>query len=168
MNTQAKDINPVEARQIALVVYGVMIAGMLLQLSIYTMLPASAALICAIVYAYVQRAELSGTFIANHYQWMTRTFWIGGAVYLPIITVISVPVIFILMDMQPVYMEMHEKDEKNIAVLLDILGRANEALFKKSILVIGGGFSLWWCSRMARGIYYLRRNQPVPDVTRWL
>ena len=161
------EIDPRDARHIAYSMYVVMILGMAAQFNIYTLAPGSVALIAAVVYAHIQRKELYGTLFENHYRWMTRSFWIGGAVYLPIATVILFIYQMIKMDMTDMFRGLYE-GERDPVKLVELLLEKNDAMFLNSAMVIGVAFVLWWWGRCLTGLYYLRRGIPLPNVMRWL
>jgi len=163
----AADIDPREARKIAYCMYAVLILGMAAQFNAYTFVPGSLAMICAIVYAHLQRKELYGTLFENHYRWMTRSFWIGGAAYLPIATVILFIYQMIKMDMTDMFRGLYE-GERDPVKLVELLMEKNYAMFFNSAMVLGVAFALWWWGRCLTGIYYLRRGSPLPNVMRWL
>lgn len=161
------DVDPREARRIAYVIYAILIIGMAAQFSLYTFAPGTVAVVCAIIYAYIQRKELYGTLFENHYRWITRSFWIGGAVYLPIATVLMVIYQMIRMDMTEMFRAMYE-GEKDTLRLAEILIDSNAQMLLYSAAFVGFAFAIWWWARCFVGLYYLRRGSPLPKVTRWL
>jgi len=163
----AADFDPREARQIAYSIYAILIFGMAAQFNIYTFLPGSVALICAVIYAHVQRKELYGTLFENHYRWITRSFWIGGAVYLPIATIGMSLYHVMRMDMTEMFRAMYD-GEKDPLKLTQILLEMNSTMIVNSTLLLAAAFALWWWSRCLTGLYYLRRGSPLPNVMRWL
>jgi uncharacterized membrane protein len=163
----ATDIDPREARQIAYCIYAVLIFGMAAQFNVYTFVPGTVALICAIIYAHLQRKELYGTLFENHYRWMTRSFWIGGAVYLPIATICMSTYQIMNLDMTDMFRAMYDGEEDPLK-LGQVLLNTNATMILNSTLLLGAVFALWWWARCLTGIYYLRRGSPLPNVMRWL
>lgn len=161
------EIDPRDARHIAYCMYAVLIFGMAAQFNVYTIAPGSVALVAAIVYAHLQRKELYGTLFENHYRWMTRSFWIGGAVYLPIATIALFIYQMIEMDMTDMFRAMYE-GEKDPVALAALLLEKNGAMIFNSAMALGLVFALWWWGRCLTGLYYLRRGSPLPNVMRWL
>lgn len=164
---QKDGFNPREATKIAYAVYTILMLGMAAQFTFYTIVPGTVALICAIVYAYIQRRETKGTLFENHYRWMTRSFWIGGAVYLPIATILLVVYQSFMMDMSQVFQAMYD-GEKDPAALIELLYSDNREMMFFSTLTVGAVFALWWWARCLKGLLYLRKGQPLPNVTSWL
>lgn len=165
--TPTADIDPREARRIAYSIYAILILGMVAQFNAYTIIPGTLALICAVIYAHVQCKELYGTLFENHYRWMTRSFWIGGVVYLPITTIILFIYQMIKMDMTDMFRVMYD-GERDPLKLAEMLLETNSAMIFNSALILGIVFALWWWSRCLTGLYYLRRGSPLPNVMRWL
>jgi uncharacterized membrane protein len=163
----AADIDPREARRIAYCIYGVMILGMAAQFSLYTFAPGTVALICAVIYAHLQRKELYGTLFENHYRWMTRSFWIGGAVYLPIATICMSIYQVMKLDMTEMFRAMYDGEEDPLK-LTQLLLSGNAEMILNSTLLLAAVFAVWWWARCLTGLYYLRRGSPLPNVMRWL
>ena len=147
-------------------IYGILALGMLAQFMIYTVLPGSVAVMCAVVYAYIKRKELKDTIFESHYQWMTRTFWIGGAVYLPIATILLAVYQLFMMDMSPLFAAMREGDH-DVQSLLTMLYENNSNMLFRSLLVVQGTFALWWWWRCLRGAWQLHKGEPLPRVMSW-
>ena len=160
------EINPTDERHVTYCLYATLALGMLAQFNMYTLAPATVALILAFIYAYIKRKELRGTVFENHYQWMIRTFWIGGAVYLPIATIIMSIYQVMKMDMTNMFRIMSE-GEKDIPKLLAVMLEDKSEMMIQSALVLAAVFAAWWWLRCARGLYHLYRGSPVPRVTRW-
>lgn len=165
-NTPA-DINPTDERRVAYCLYATLALGMLAQFNLYTLAPATVALVLALVYAYIKRKELRGTVFENHYQWMTRTFWIGGAVYMPVATIILAIYQLMKMDMTNMFRAMSD-GEQDVTKLIRIMAEDNSGMIFQSAFVLTIVFAVWWWLRCARGLYYLRRGSPLPRVTHWL
>lgn len=156
-----------EMKKITQFIYFVLIAGMAAQFMLITIAPGSVAVLCAIVYAYIKRKELKDTWLESHYRWMTRSFWIGGAVYLPIATIALSIFQGLFVDLQPMYAAMYE-GEKDVMVLMKLVYDSNDRMMFLSTIAVLAVFALWWCLRCGIGLYHLRKEEAVPDVTRWL
>jgi len=166
MNTPAA-FDAKDMKSITQFIYIVLIAGMAAQFVMITIAPGSVAILCAIVYAYIKRKELKGTWFESHYRWMTRSFWIGGAVYLPVATIALSIFQGLLVDLQPMYAAMYE-GEKDVVTLMKIVYDSNDRMMFLSTITMLAVFALWWTVRCLIGLYHLRKEEAVPDVTRWL
>lgn len=166
MNTPAT-FDAKDMKSITQFIYIVLIAGMAAQFVMITIAPGSVAILCAIVYAYIKRKELKGTWFESHYRWMTRSFWIGGAVYLPVATIALSIFQGLLVDLQPMYAAMYE-GEKDVVTLMKIVYDSNDRMMFLSTITMLAVFALWWTVRCLIGLYHLRKEEAVPDVTRWL
>lgn len=162
--TQAFDAR--EMTSITYAIYGILALGMLMQFTLYTFLPGSVAVICAVVYAYIKRKELKDTLFESHYQWMTRTFWIGGAVYLPVATILLSIYQLFAMDMTPLFAAMREGDH-DVQSLMGMLYENNSRMIFISSVSVLGVFAVWWWWRCLRGFLLLRKGLPLPNVMRW-
>lgn len=160
-------VDMTEMKKITQFVYIVLMAGMAGQFMLVTIAPASVAILCAVVYAYIKRKELKDTWLESHYRWMTRSFWIGGAVYLPVATIALSIFQGLFVDLQPMYAAMYE-GEKDVMALMKLAYESNERMIFFSTLTMLGVFALWWSVRCFIGLYHLRKNEAVPEVTRWL
>src|SRR5690606_31925743 len=85
--TSTQNIDARDMTNLCTAVYICYIIGMLMQFHLYSSILGSAIILCVLVFAYVKRKETKGTLFESHFQWMIRSFWIGGAVYLPVATV---------------------------------------------------------------------------------
>jgi uncharacterized membrane protein len=166
-NLPTDSFDPREMQSIAYVIYAVYVLGMLAQFSLFTFLPGCAAIMCAAGYAHIKRVELKDTIFENHYRWLTRTFWIGGAVLMPAATVVLSIYQIYMIDMTPLYNAMRE-GEHDVQKLMELLYENNMRVIFVSFVVTLSLFTIWWLGRCLRGVWYLRKMQAVPDVTRWL
>lgn len=147
-------------------IYGIYALSMLAQFNIYTVLPGSVAVFCALGYAYFKRKELKGTFFESHYQWLIRTFWIGGAVYLPIATVGLAAYQAYMMDMTNMFEALHEGEQDIQALIARLYEDNSEMIFRSSAAVLGV-FAVWWWWRCLRGVLLLRKGRTFAKVTSW-
>ncbi len=165
-NLPTENFDAREMTAITYAIYGILALGMVAQFTLYTFLPGSVAVICAVVYAYIKRKELKDTFFESHYRWMTRTFWIGGAVYLPVATILLSVYQLFAMDMTPLFAAMREGDH-DVQSLMGMLYENNSRMIFRSSVAVLGIFAIWWWWRCLRGVWQLRKGQPLPDVMRW-
>jgi len=143
------------------------ILAALSQFSVYISAFGMAAVLCITVYAYIKRAELKGTLFETHFHWMIRSFWIGGAVYLPILTVLGTAYFLSNADLTKMADAAWE-GEKNRLYLMSLMYESNADLMNRMMLVSTAFFSAWWAWRMLRGLFFLRKQQPVASVNSWL
>lgn len=139
----------------------------LTQFHLYTSAFGMVAALCIIVYAYIKRKEMQGTIFENHFHWMIRSFWIGGAVYLPIITIAGTAYFLSMADLQKV-MDASWEGEKNEQYLMELLYESNAELLGNMMFFTVCLFALWWTWRMLRGLYFLRKQEPVRNPDSWL
>lgn len=164
-DTQTTDVK--DMTNLCTALYACNILAVLMQAHVMTILLGGAVALCVVAYAYVKRAEMKETIFESHFQWMIRTFWIGGAVYLPIMTVVSSLAFVRLADKEKLYEAVYE-GEKNPVYLRNLLLEVNGELFTKLMLACAVPFGLWWIWRMARGLVLIRKNAAVPKVNSWI
>jgi len=143
------------------------IIAALTQLNLYASAFGIAGALCILVYAYIKRAELKGTLFESHFHWMIRSFWIGGSVYLPIVTIIGTGYFLYSADLVKV-IEATSEGEKSRTYLMELLYDSNAALLNNMRLTTVGLFVIWWTWRMLRGLAFIRRQQPVSKADSWL
>ena len=143
------------------------ILALLMQAHIMTVLFGGVITLCVVAYAYIKRAEMKETIFESHFQWMIRTFWIGGAVYLPIMTIAGSATFMAMADTEKLYEAVYE-GEKIPLYLRNLLFEFNGDLFTNIFLATTIPFALWWLWRMARGIVFIRKGEAVPKVNSWV
>lgn len=156
-----------EKTKLCLMLYIIFGVSMLLQfIHIWTAALGSAAVLAGIIMVYVERKKTYGSLVGNHLQWLTRTFWIGGAVYLPIMTVIGTGVTFFLLDFEPLR-ETMATGEAKMDQLLQTLLSSNQKLIYLCFLGTSVPFALWWWWRCWYGYARLKKGLPIPNATSW-
>lgn len=143
------------------------VLAVLTQFSLYISAFGMAGALCIIVYAYIKRKEMQGTLFESHFHWMIRSFWIGGAVYLPIITVAGTAYFLYMADLQKV-IEASQEGETSKPYLMELLYQSNAALLNKMTFFTICLFAIWWTWRMLRGLVFLRKQEPVAKVNTWI
>lgn len=146
------------------IVYGL---SCVMQFSPMAILVASITLLAAVIVAHIGRAKAPGTFYETHFQWLVRTFWIGGAVYMPVMTVVAAIVIFSELDQTAVKAAV-ENGEESIEALTDILLRENKGLLSAVYFSLFLPFTGWWVYRCVSGVRRLMKGEAVPDPERWI
>lgn len=148
--------------------YGIYAASVIMNFSIVTMIAGTFALLIAVILTYLKRKEAAGTVFESHLQWMIRTFWIGGGVFLPVMTVAASAILYAKIDMTPLYDAMSSGTVTNPDELMDLLLQKNHTLIYTTVTVFTAPFALWWLRRCWVGYRLLKKNLPVADVKSWL
>jgi uncharacterized membrane protein len=159
--------------------YAVYAASMLMQLTPYTMLAGSAALLGAVVMAYITRGKAGDTFYESHMQWLIRTFWIGGVVYMPILTILASITVMFVVDLsevksavQAAALEQHPGGESDSSIVVNTVLQSVMDRSGSTIMLIAVLFTLpvfgWWLWRCWKGYSLLKQGKPVTDVMRWV
>lgn len=159
--------------------YAVFAASLLMQVTPYTMVLGSIALLAALIMAYVAHAKAGGTIYASHLQWLVRTFWIGGGVYLPVLTVLASLAVMCVVDMTEVEsavkaaaLEQHSGDQSDQQIVVDAVLQSIMQKSGGTIILITLLFTLpvvgWWLWRCWKGYSLLQQGKPVEDVMRWV
>ena len=157
-----------EKKKLCLMLYIIFGVSMLLQfISIWTAVVGTAAVLAGIIMVYVERRKTYGSLVGNHLQWLTRTFWIGGAVYLPIMTIVGTAVTFFMLDFEPLREQMATGEAK-METLIQTLLISNQKVIYFSYLGTCAPFALWWWWRCWYGFKRLKKNLPIPNATSWV
>lgn len=159
-----------DAEQLKLckLLYGIYAGSLLLQfINLTTILLGSAALMAGIILAYLERKKAKGTLYANHLQWLIRTFWIGGAVYVPVLSVILTGILVWKMDMAAMA-EAFSTGEGTMDVAIQKVLVANQTLMLTSSLIVFAPFIVWWFWRCWYGWKRLSIRKPIPNVMSWI
>jgi uncharacterized membrane protein len=143
------------------------IIAALTQFNLYTSAFGIVVALCILIFAYIKRAELKETLFESHFHWMIRSFWIGGSVYLPIVTIIGTAYFLYSADLSKV-VEASMEGEKDQTYLMALLYESNAELLYNMMFVTVSLFAIWWTWRMLRGLLFIRKQQPVTKVNSWL
>jgi len=154
-------------KDICKILYAAYIASMLMQFSLFTIIPGTLIGIVALLAAYGCRKRFSGTAFESHCRWLIRTFWIGGTVWLPVMTVIAAGVIFCMIDLTPIKQAMERGDMLSEIQIAQVIMENNAGLFQWTIWSLTGFFGAWWFLRCGIGLKHLLRGEEIPDVMRW-
>lgn len=157
-----------EKHKLCLMLYIIFAASLLLQfINLWTIVLGSAAVLAGIIIAYTERKKAFGTVYGNHLQWIIRTFWIGGAVYLPILTIVGTIVMFFYIDYDPMR-EALATGEGTMRQAVDALMAKNRWVITITMAACTAPFSLWWLYRCWYGYRRLKAGKPVPNAESWL
>jgi uncharacterized membrane protein len=168
-------------KQLTALLYGIYAVGAVMQFSYTTLLEGSFALVMATVILYMKRKETAGTPYETHFTWLLRTFWIGGGVYLPVLSLIGTAFMYPKIDFDVLAQRMMEQGvpealssgdsaqieamgEKYMAVLNADYGH----LLYMVTLAVSMPFIAWWLWRCWKGIAALRAGKPVDKVMSWV
>lgn len=152
-------------------VYAIFVVAMiapLLFVGYVSMAVSFAALTIAIIVAYAKQDEARGTVYESHIRWLIRTFWIGGGIYLPILTLIGSVYIFRHLDYQIFTTAAQNGAAATPAEVATIMAQHYKGLFINTTRVTGGIFTLWWVLRCLSGYLVLRRNKAIANPTSWI
>lgn len=160
--------NSKKLHDICLCLYGVYAACMILQFSFKTMILGTVAMIIALFVTYSMRKKTKDTLYASHIQWMLRTFWIGGGVYMPILTIIGAFYVSANVDYNKMYDTIASGAVADPMMLANTLMEENKSLMFNSMLITTLPFALWWVYRCWKGYTALRSAKPVDNVLSWI
>lgn len=123
--------------------------------------------IIGIVMAYKSRKITEGTVFSSHIRWLIRTFWIGGAVLLPVTTVIFSFIVWKWGDMSAI-VRLSEEIMSSGAFTQDQIDetamqymRDNVRLFMLAGLPTLGIATLWWLFRSFKGLNLVHEDKPI-------
>lgn len=146
--------------------YGIYAGSIFMQFSMEAAAVGSIAIIIALIIAYRKRKISGGGIYESHFHWLIRTFWVGGSVYLPIITVAAAVAAYFMVDMSVLAQSMdYGASEEELKALFM---KENGGVLTIITLSSMGPFIAWWLSRCWRGYKFLKNGQPVPNVMSWL
>ncbi len=148
--------------------YGIYAASILLNFSMTTMMAGVIAMLIVLVLTYLKKKEAAGTIFESHLQWMIRTFWIGGGVILPVLTVAASLILYTKIDMTPMYDAISAGTVSNPDELMDLLLQSNRLLIYATTTAFTVPFALWWLRRCWIGYRLLKEGKPVTNITSWL
>lgn len=159
--------------------YAVYAVSMLMQLTPYTMIVGSIALLAAVVMAYITYGKAGDSFYASHCRWLVRTFWIGGVVYMPILTILASITVMCVVDLsevkaavQAAALEQHPGSESDSSIVVNTVLQSVMEKDGGTIILITIIFTLpvfgWWLWRCWKGFSLLQQGKPVENVMRWV
>lgn len=159
--------------------YAVYAASLLMQVTPYTIVLGAIALLVALIMAYITHTKAGGTIYASHMQWLVRTFWIGGGVYLPVLTIFATIAVMCVVDMselksaiEAAALEQHPAAESDNSIIVNAVLKDLMEKSGGTIILITVIFTLpfigWWLWRCWKGFSLLQQGKPVTDVMRWI
>lgn len=157
-----------ESEKLCLMLYGIFAIGLVMQfINLTTIVLGSAAVLAGIILAYAERKKARGTLYENHLQWLIRTFWIGGAVYLPVMTLAGIFTLLMTMD-RSALTAAFSTGEGTIEGAVQEMMRQNSDLIYYTMLAYTGPFGLWWLWRCWYGFKRLKEKKPIPNAKSWI
>lgn len=154
--------------KIATYLYATLAASMALQMSFTTMLPGMIAMIIIVFIAYQQRRKNKDNYLASHFDWMIRTFWIGGGVYLPLLTLLGAIYLHQTLDLAPLQNAILSGSVQDPQQMMDMLMTQQGGLMTKIMLLTTIPFMGWWLWRCWKGFKALRIKTAVTNVKSWV
>ena len=156
-----------ENAKLCKMLYGIFAFSMVLQfIDVLTIILGTAAITAGIILAYMERKKATGTLYENHLHWLIRTFWIGGAVYMPITTVLGSTALIFLLDRSPIQEAMSTGDT-DLQTAIHAMLLKNHDLMYHTMLAFTLPFAVWWMWRCWYGYKRFKAGKTVPNVMSW-
>ncbi|MDE1150924.1 MAG: hypothetical protein PW788_00160 [Micavibrio sp.] len=160
-----------ELPKLCTLLYGIFLASIVLQfLNIYCIVLGSVAVTAGVILAYLERRKATGTVYANHLHWLIRTFWIGGSIYLPIVTVLGSIVVLFVTDSTGIQQEVaNPAPDLTSQVLVQhfVAYKDNASIMQHVMFAFLLPFAIWWVWRCGYGYKRLSEGKPIPNVMSW-
>jgi uncharacterized membrane protein len=157
------------------------VLGAVVQVSPLGALVGSSVIIAAVCVAYAKRDKAKDTPYESHLIWLRRTFWIGGGVYLPVLTLIGSAFVYVRMDFPGLAQKMMNQgapdalesgDPAQVEAMglkfMDVLTSEYGHLMRMTTLAVSAPFLIWWFWRCWKGYVALKAGRPVDKVESWL
>lgn len=148
--------------------YGLYAAGMIMQFAPQTFIIGSIGMLVAIILVYTQRDRHSGTIYESHIRWLIRTFWIGGGVYLPILTIMASAFLYWEMDYTFLQGVMTEQNTPSADEVDKLFWQANGQLITITSYCALVPAATWWLWRCGKGYQHLKNRTVVPNIMSWI
>ena len=158
-----------EMPKLCRMLYGIFAFSLVLQFgNMWSALVGSLAVIAGIILVYMERKKARGSLYENHLHWLVRTFWIGGAVYMPVVTVLG-SIVFLTMADTTVLMQSVNSPELQVNAqdLAQKFITTNMGLLRWTMLGFMAPFGIWWLWRCWYGFKRLSEGKPIPNVMSW-
>ncbi|MCK5556064.1 MAG: hypothetical protein KAI76_07495 [Alphaproteobacteria bacterium] len=163
-----KDKNIIDYKKLCITLYGVYALSAVLQFFFETVLLGIIALVIAYILTAVNRARAKDTIYDSHFQWLSRTFWIGGGVIVPAAAVIAAILIWNLTDIAFLASSMRGDDPA--AMMSGIQSYMDNNMTKVSLITMATivPTAIWWIRRCWVGYVLVKVGKPVENVKSWL
>ena len=141
---------------------------------------ATIALFVAVGMAYSGRKTAGDSIYESHFHWLIRTFWIGGWVYLPALTLVAVIAVYFSVDWSDVeaairtaameHVNGTPDEDKRVVVntVMEEVMQKNGAKIGMIVFAFIFPAVAWWLWRCWKGFNLLKKGQPVTDVMKWV
>ena len=153
------------AYKILYAIYASYICAVFLQFSWIAGLVATVVTLAALIVSYDQRKKQAGTILESHHSWVIRTFWIGGAVYLPVITVLATGIMAVVSV--PAIQAIADRGITDPERIQEIFLTEQGDKIMMIWLALMLPFAIWWLYRCGKGLRCLRQNIAVPNPNSW-
>ncbi len=156
-------------RELVLYLYMVYATGFIMCFASFAMASLGTIMgLIAIIVTYAKRNSAKGTIYESHFTWLVRTFWIGGAVFLPIATIIFTILFITMTD----FMEFMQNSVTNLGsgtqqLSIEFVTRNLEKLNNIKLITMIPVL-LWWLIRCYRGAKLAFKNKKINRDNSWL
>ena len=158
-----------EMPKLCRLLYGIFAFSLILQFgNAWSALVGSLAVIAGIILVYIERKKARGSLYENHLHWLVRTFWIGGSIYLPVVTVLGSIVFLGMADHTVINQAISNTDAQvDPQALVQQFVASNMGLFRWTMFGFMAPFGVWWLWRCWYGFKRLQEGKPIPNVMSW-
>lgn len=153
-----------DLRKTCLALYGAYGAAILMQFFEQAMMPGLLLMVIAFIITRDRRAAAKGTPYESHLRWLTRTFWIGTGVVMPLAIVVATALILQFTDISSI--ATSDPDALMSGISNYIYGNMSKIMMLSSVSMIPT--AVWWLHRCWIGFALARDEEPVKNVTTWL
>jgi uncharacterized membrane protein len=158
-----------DLKKLCKILYAALAATAIMQFSFYTILIGAIAMVITVYIAHEKRKNLPfGNPYATHLTWIIRTFWIGGGVYLPILTLVECGILMTKIDMAEIQQKMISQEITSPHDIQTMFMTQYSGLMVVTTLIFTLPFLAWWLWRCWSGYKQLEQDQPVKNSMSWL
>ena len=155
-------------KKLCLNLYIAYAASSVLQFSELTLLAGLIILIAAYIMCEIKKWDAKDTPYASHMRWMSRTFWIGTGVIMPIAVVIATVLILKLTNISSITSAMKGDDPEAIMTGIQIYMEQNMKKVGLITTLTMAPTVIWWLRRCWVGYKLAKDGKPVENVMSWL
>lgn len=154
--------------KLPLYLYTILALSMIMQVTFITMLLGGLAMLIVVAIANAQKKRRAGHWLESHYIWMTRTFWIGMGVYLPILSLFAFLYIWDNVDINGLQETMLSGEVSDPNAMMSTISQQAETPMMLATMVVSVPMFSWWIWRCWRGVKALRDHEAIKDVKSWI
>ncbi len=151
-------------RNVSMALYGTYTLSVLMQFFEQTMTLGLLLMVIAYIINRDRRKTAKDTPYESHLQWMSRTFWIGTGVVMPLAIIIATVLILTFTDVSSV--ATSDPDALMSGITSYIYGNMSKIMMLTSISMIPT--AVWWLRRCWIGFDLARSEEPIKNVKTWL